>query len=241
MAAPVYSAATERLYARLPDLYRNADENNAYALKRWISGMADQVGEIETLLNRIDYSSEHGTSDLVDPYAADMEWLRWLAAVTGVKLNLNATEGVQREQIGQLTAGLRAGSRASIIAAVKPMLTGTKFVEVHDHTTDTSNFGAAGEWDVAIITSPSESPTSAIVLAAVAAANVKPAGVVIYYRAYNASWATLANARPTWTNWLVTWKVIQDTGLSGGIFASEPASRVSSLGYVGAAYGGEVF
>lgn len=53
--APTYSRTLERVYGRLPDHYREADERLGYPLKRYLSGVADRAGELEVLLDRIDY------------------------------------------------------------------------------------------------------------------------------------------------------------------------------------------
>lgn len=50
-APGTYSQATEDAYARLPDFYREADLDGV--LKRWISAMFDQVGQMRSIRERI--------------------------------------------------------------------------------------------------------------------------------------------------------------------------------------------
>lgn len=55
---PIFSASTERLWALLPDVHRELDalqltpSGQAFPFKRWLSGMGDLVGQLETLLDR---------------------------------------------------------------------------------------------------------------------------------------------------------------------------------------------
>lgn len=52
MTEPVYSATTEKLWRRLPEVYRTYDEDNDWAFKKFISSFADQLDEVETLSER---------------------------------------------------------------------------------------------------------------------------------------------------------------------------------------------
>jgi len=64
MTEPTYSTTTERLYKRLPEIYRildgttNTYENTAdvdYPFKTWLSGVIDQLGDIDTTVERLKY------------------------------------------------------------------------------------------------------------------------------------------------------------------------------------------
>lgn len=59
MSEPTYSATTERLYARLPESYRNLDIQQNWELKKFISSIADQLGDIDALIQRIEYIPEN--------------------------------------------------------------------------------------------------------------------------------------------------------------------------------------
>jgi hypothetical protein len=54
---PEYSVSTERMYRRLPEVYRHLDRQNAYQFKKYISAIADQLSDIDTLVARLEYVS----------------------------------------------------------------------------------------------------------------------------------------------------------------------------------------
>lgn len=87
---PDVSATTERLYGSLPAFYRDADEPLDWPLLRYLSLLGDQLGDLEELVDRIDFvraedvGSAGDTSDLVDPATADAAWLPWLAQLVGI-------------------------------------------------------------------------------------------------------------------------------------------------------------
>lgn len=55
MSEPTYSLTTERIYARLPETYRNMDANNEYRFKTFISALGDQYNDLEVLMSRFMY------------------------------------------------------------------------------------------------------------------------------------------------------------------------------------------
>lgn len=55
MSEPIYSVTTERLYRRLPETYRVLDAQNDWQFKKFISSIADQLADIETIVARIEY------------------------------------------------------------------------------------------------------------------------------------------------------------------------------------------
>lgn len=219
MAEPVYSDTTERMWARLPEYIRVADSGQNFTLKRWFSSVADELGTVVGLLDRIDYVSvpEGGgpgdTSDLVDPATADSAWLPWLAQAVGVTLDPTLSDAERRSAIAGASTGFMAGTKTAVARAAQTELSGTKHAEVYDHRTDS---GPGTMWDVLIVTRPSETPGSAEVLAAVSRKGAKPAGVTLWWRAYEASWDTLATVAPTWNDIeaLGSWDAVQEAGLS---------------------------
>lgn len=222
MPAPVFSDYTERLYGRIPDHYRNVDAVQAgdFPFKRFLSLLGDQAGALETLVDRIDFRAldEGGapgaTSDLVDPSTADNAWLDWLGQLVGVILDPALTELERRASVEDAPSGWRAGTKLAMGLAAKTALTGTQTVQVYDHSTDVSGIGAATEWDVLIVTLSSETPDPAVVLDAIRSKHAKPAGVFLYHRDYEATWATIEAERPTWADWEPdTWADIQETGI----------------------------
>ena len=57
MSEPKYSPFTERMYSRLPDVMREADSLNGYALKRYLSAIGDVEDQVERLIARLTYLS----------------------------------------------------------------------------------------------------------------------------------------------------------------------------------------
>lgn len=220
MPEPAYSLTTERLYLRLPEFLRAADARNDWIMKTWLSGIADSQGEVDVLLSRIDYwPKAHGgeaddTSDLVDARTADLEWLDWLGQLFGVKPAPGLSEQARRDAVQFASSGFRAGTKAGIADAARSALDGTRFAQVYDHSTFV--IGEGGEWDVLLVTRSSETPDPGAVLRSVISKRAKPAGVLLWHRAYATSWDILEATYPNWDSWGATgsWNVIEETGLT---------------------------
>jgi P2-related tail formation protein len=207
---PVVGETTERLYDGLPEMYRDADVavSGDQPLLRWLSLVGDQASELETIVDRL-------STDLTDPLEADDLWLDWLAQAVGVQLQPAMSEAERRNAVAFSSSGWRAGTKQAIKDAAKPALTGTQFVEVYDHSTDVSVRGAAGEFDVLLVTRGTETPDVAEVLATIVRQHAKPAGVKLYHRAYDTSWNTVTATYPTWNaiEAAGSWDRIQEAGL----------------------------
>ncbi len=209
---PVVTYTTERLYARLPECYRSADEATDWQLLAYVSSIVDQLGTLEGLYYRLAYvhpddgGAPGDTSDLVDPAAADAAWLGWLAQLVGVALVPGLSEAAQRDSIAGAASGYRAGTKAAIAAAAASALTGTRHVEIFTHA-------GGDQWKVEVRTRTSETPSVPAVLAAILAAQAKPAGVEIVTSAYQITWAVFTAAYPTWAAVNgKTWAQIAATG-----------------------------
>lgn len=214
MPRPDVSDLTDRLYDRLPALYRDADEPLDFPLLRWLSLLLDQAGEVDTLHNRLAPVGLTDISELANPATANLEWLPWLAQMVGVRLPPNVTGQAARDAVQFASSGYRGGTKAAVADAARSELTGTRYATIYDHSTDVSVIGAAGEWDVLIVTRASETPDVARVLDAVVRKRAKPAGVVLYHRAYTATWAAMTTAFPTWADRNgKTWAQLQEAGL----------------------------
>lgn len=199
MARPDVHPTTLRLYQRLPAYLRDADEAQAgppdYPLLRYLSLLGDQLGEVEDLVDRMDYrhpfdgGTPGDTSDLVDPATADAAWLPWLAQVASVTLADQATEAARRTLIAGANELHAEGSEGAMRAAIRPLLTDTRYVEV------VPNF--SGTWAIGIVTLSNESAgtTPAAILAA--ATPHKPAGASLVHD-YGLTWADLEATFPTW-------------------------------------------
>jgi hypothetical protein len=206
---------TQRLWDRLPGIYRDNDNGDLLA---YVSLLGDQADQLETLLRRFEFvpldqgGAPSDTSDLVDPATADLAWLTWLGQLVGVTLEPQVQGQAARDAVQSASAGFRGGTKNAIADAARSALTGTRYVRVHDHSITTP--GDGGEWDILLITRTTETPDVAAVLQAVVTKNGKPAGVVLRHRAYSASWTSVATAYPTWASRAgKTWTQIEETAL----------------------------
>jgi len=214
---PAVSATTTRIYERLPEFYRVADEEqgagpNGYPLLRYLSLIADQLGDLETLVDRVAYfpPDEGGvpgdTSDLTDPATADLGWLGWLGQLVGVDAG-TLDVSIRRQAVANASAGWRAGTREAIATAARSVLTGTRYVAVESH------YGG-DPWRIEVRTRVSETPNASLVVPAIVAARAKPAGVELVHTQYEATWAAIETANPTWAHLEPdTWTGIEESGM----------------------------
>lgn len=192
---PDVTALTERIYAGLPELYRQADLAQAdgpsgFPLLRYLSAITDPLARFEVLLDRLTRTvSETGEvtapAALTDPMTADLSWLPWLGQLVGVTVDRRQSELEQRDAVRFASAGYRAGTKASVADAARSALTGARYVKVHDHSV--SEPGNGGPWDVLLVTRVSDTPDVAAVLDAVVRRGAKPAGVRLRHRTYSAT------------------------------------------------------
>lgn len=216
MTEPVFGDTTERLYARLPDIYRREDANQSWQFKKYLSGAVDQASDIDTLIERFSFTPpEDGvaddTSDLVDPATADQEWLPWLAQLVGVKLVPSDTVAQWRTRIASTLTSAQPGTVAAMAEAARKVLTGNQTVSIYPFSNG-SGVGAGNQWEMLIVTVADETLSDPI--AAVVGAGQKPAGVKLYHTTYGASWSTIQTEFPTWADWNgKTWQEIQEAGM----------------------------
>jgi hypothetical protein len=212
-------AAYRAWYESLPQHYRDADASLGWPLYKWLAGVGIEYGKVAALIEDIDYvtpddgGAPGDTSTLTDPSVAPVAWLPWIAQLVGVPLRADLTDAEKRDAIAFASAGWRAGTKTAVADAAKTELTGTRFARVYDHSI--FDPGDGGEWDVLIITRNSETPDPARVLTAVSRRAAKPAGVMLYHRAYEASWDTVSATYPTWAAIDATgrWDAVQEAGL----------------------------
>ncbi|MCU1588788.1 MAG: hypothetical protein JWP11_44 [Frankiales bacterium] len=210
-------AETTRLYDSLPEFMQAADEQlDGHPLLSFVAGIGAQLQTIATLLGRLnryaDQTAPAVPSDLADADGADPQWLDWLAQTVGAHLGGVSDLAARRDAVRSAAAGWRVGTRTAVADAARSALTGTKHVEIHDHTI--ASPGDGGPWDVLLVTAASETPDPSAVLAAVVAKGAKPAGVVLHHRAYSATWAQVEAAYPTWADIEgKTWQQLEETGL----------------------------
>ncbi len=217
--APTYGPFAERLFASLPEYVKETDYLQGSPLKRYLSGVGDELGDVRALADRIDYRTvpdggvPGDTSDLVHPDRADPNWLIWLGQLFGVDVTANLAETEKRDAIRFASSGWRGGTKLAVANAAKSVLIGTRFARVFEHSTATG-IGSGTMWDVLVVTRPTETPSPAEVLAAINRKNAKPAGVVLHHRMYEASWEQVETALPTWADWEArTWQQIESIGI----------------------------
>jgi hypothetical protein len=243
MAQPTFSVTTERVYSQLPDVYRETDANNGYQFKQYIASVTDQLGDIDLLIARFRYLAQidremakryaqryttythkdrvkdapelGSTSDLVDPLSADTEWLPWIGQLVGVKITPAMGVLEARDAIAFASAGYRAGSKYAMEKAVRNVLSGSKYAVALPHTKVVNgNIQAGTVWDLTILTRAQESPPSEQIIAVLNKPTVKPAGIVLYHKTYQASWDALEAALPYWKDWeTVSWDALEQIGL----------------------------
>lgn len=209
MAAPAVGVTTDRMYRRLPELYRDADALEDFDLLRFLSLVVDQASEMEAIYERL------AVGEHLDAQAADAAWLPWLAQLLGVRLVAGLTEVETRDAVSSGSSGWRAGTKAAVAAAAQSVLTGTRYAKVYDHSTSTgAGLGTASEWDVLVVTRSSETPDPAVVLDAIVRKRAKPAGVVLHHQDYESDWAAL-EALGSWNaiEALGSWDAMQEQGI----------------------------
>lgn len=227
LTPPAVNPFAERVWARIPQAYRDYDAGLGWPLLLYIDAVTQEAGAIQVVIERIlgarpigpaapEPWGLHGDaltrwrdarraipSALGDPVTADDAWLPWLGQIVGIRPDRLAFAGdvtARRNLVRYATGGWRAGTRPSIEYAARPVLTDSQYARVvtRMRSDDTE---APTIWDVAVITRTSETPDPGAVLDAIVRAGVKPAGVVLWHRPYLAPWAVLEARRPTWELW----------------------------------------
>lgn len=239
---PYMTLLVDRLYHRLPEVYRTFDAGAlTYVLKRYLAAALNLGGVIDDTVTAIAGENPVGPavpepwsldgeqldqwraarrfrpSALADPDQADPLWLPWLAQLVGARLDPAASLSERRDTIKYATSGWRAGTRQAIADAAKTALTGTKYAKVIPHSVPAVGGGVTDGtiWDVTIVTQDAETPDPAAVLAAVLRKGVKPAGVVLYVSGYSSSWDLIEKYYPMFDDIeLADWDTIEQIGQS---------------------------
>lgn len=264
MPPPPSTVFADRLYNRLPEIYRTLDVDQAWLFKRYINAITTASAEVDDLVERIRGARPVGPAEplpwgldpdelvqwiearasrpsaLTDPDLADAAWLPWLAQLVGAQLDPNASIAEQRDTIRYATSGWRAGTRGAVADAARSALTGTRYAKVYPHMTADANLGLVPgtPWDVTVVTRATETPDVDAVLGAILRKGVKPAGVVLWHKAYEATWDTWEAVFPTWAEWdAATWDQMQEAGLIyqpiAGNLAVNPSFEGGVTGWAG--------
>lgn len=237
VTAPFISVAAQRMYDRLPRVYRILDAQNDWALKRYIAGVCGFAGDVDDMIERFRGSRPVGPatpvpwdldadervrwieartyapSALTDPDLADPAWLPYLAQLVGAYLDPAATLTERRDIIRFATSGYRGGTRQALADAARSALTGSRYVLVQPATRGDGTAGTV--WDVTLRTRTSETPSQQAVLDTVVRKGAKPAGVRLWIGSFGTSWDKIEALFPTWSNWeAYTWDAMEEAGIT---------------------------
>lgn len=154
------------------------------------------------------YAPVGSTSDLLDGRTADDEWLLYLGQLVGADLRHVHDMDARRDAVIRNILGFRAGSRQALEDATKNVLTGDKFVRIYPHRNGAGNsISSIGtQWDILIVTKPSETPPGSAVIDEILRKNAKPAGVVLHHIVYGAIWSDIQTMFPSWSTLETTGK-----------------------------------
>jgi hypothetical protein len=122
MTQPEVSNTTQVAYDSLMP-WNSADEVTGWHLLKFIAAVTADLSAMDDLVR--DTDDNPGWSIVLDADNAPVEYLPWIGQFIGADVDLNLSEADQREQVKHV-AGFRRGTLASMIAAARPYLTGTK-------------------------------------------------------------------------------------------------------------------
>jgi hypothetical protein len=181
-----------RMYAGLPDVYRlldAADRSVAAGRPLWqfVKGATTPADDVRTLMTRI------AAGDLTDPGRADDRWVGWAAQILGVPAVGSATD--IRAALTAQHAAPAPGTAAALAATVRPMLTGTRTVDVRPGSAAftivvrvrTDELGLVGD-------------DPAVLRDRVAATGQVPAGFVVSVTTTRPTWAQVDAATGSWAD-----------------------------------------
>lgn len=159
------------------DIYANlgpfADDDVSGELRDFLAAL---VGPLEDVADVLSETDDHLPWEMaLDVDQAPASALPWLAQWVGVRLDEADSEAVRRDRI-RTPDGFARGTRASIAAAARRTLTGTRRVVIRERTPDAYN--------LYIRTAANETPNPAATEAAIV--GQKPAGIVLDYEAVTA-------------------------------------------------------
>lgn len=214
MPEPIFSETTERIYGNLPEVWRVQDALANWALKRYLSGVTEQFGDLDVMVDRFDYDAlpdgaPGDTSDLVDPTVADAAWLPWLAQLVGQTI-VSSNEAITRARIASANK-FKTGTKAAMAEVAKNVLTGEQRINIYDHSVAAP--GDGGQWDLLIVTKSSETTSSPA--AEIIRVGAKPAGIILHEDTFETTWDAIEAGLPTWADWEAagSWAAIEETGL----------------------------
>lgn len=191
MPAPVVGDWALELYSRLDPL-TDQDAALGWPLLAYCGAIGDTFFEEINDLVR-DRGGQPGWAAAMDPDQATTSGLAWLGQFAGVRLR--SEDDTQAKDVAwvKATAGFSRGSPAAMIAAIQPLLTGTKHVVLNERLG-----GNAYALEVQLILA--EIPAGQKTKVAAAALGQKPAGIIMTFNpTLTQTWLQMRTANATWT------------------------------------------
>lgn len=153
------------------------------------------------------------TSDLIDARSADPEWLPWIAQIFGVHLG-NESVDSKRASIYYATSTYYAGSNEALKRSIQDQLTGEQYIGIYQHNDGSTGVDSTGtEWDVLVVTRPSETPDDFDIVNQITIKGGKPAGVIVHHLSYSVPWDTIET---------LNWGDIEAFGSWGALESYQP-------------------
>lgn len=191
MPAPVVGDWALELYSRLDPL-TDQDAALGWPLLTYLGAIGDTYFEEINDLVR-DIGRQPGWAAAMDPDQATASGLGWLGQFVGVRLRSEDDTQAKNVAWVKATAGFSRGSPAAMIAAIKPILSGTKSVTLTERVG-----GNAYALQVAVILA--EIPAGKKLAVINAATAQKPAGIILTFNpAITQTWTQMKTANATWT------------------------------------------
>lgn len=188
MPMPVLDTFAANWYTRLGDM-TTPDANNAYALANFLKSIGTSQQDIyDIVVDQPDGTPGWGI--LLDPVRCPAVALPWLGQLVGVSVDTTQNEAAQRAQIIAV-GGWRRGQVASMLAASKPFLTGTKYSLLVE------KYGGDA-YAILYVTHTAETPADPTAMQAAVIAQ-KPAGLnITFNNVVGQLWGDVKNNHATW-------------------------------------------
>lgn len=227
---PIFGGATELIWIRLPEHFRNVDAENNWTMKRYLSGLLARMDDVFALIQRFSYTSpEDGegyrSADLVDPTKADKAWLGWLAQLLGTK---SLGSG------GADPSAYAPGTLSNISAAAATVLTGDKYVRAAPFR---AGGNPGGIWDLTLFTRNSETLKNVIpeYIATATNTSVLQGNIDHWYgsvpaTSYGTKNSLVATKDPDWYRGSVGY-ISDDTPIDDSNMVRDPGFLTGSTGF----------
>lgn len=208
---PVSHPTTIDIYTALGPL-RTGDKSRGWPLLGFVAGPGELLGLVDDLAR--DKDDSPGWSGLLDLNRTPSWALSWLGQFVGVRPSGTRVPGqlyedTQRDAIDAKISWNR-GQPDGIKMAVQSVLTGDKYVAIHERSWHTDG----DDYPYRLMIDVLEREVLLLDDVQAVLSTVVPAGIQVYVRVVFgiATWERLHSVRPTWTEWNgVTWTAIHDT------------------------------